>query len=149
MEDKERMSILKRQQFVNALEEDWAGYPTRFHAMEPEARSAFLGKQGYARFADLLAHIIAWWELGYPMIEKYLSDLQSELPQIDVDLFNARAVESVRNLDEAEVEKSFERVRYFLINFIKTLPDSAFENEKVITQFNMDIVGHLQEHRIN
>jgi hypothetical protein len=116
--------------------------------MEPGARSAFLKEQGYARFADLLAQVIAWWEVGYPMIEKYLTDSQSKLREIEVDPFNAKAVESVKNLDGAAVEQSFERVRCFLIDLIKALPDSAFEDEKVITQFNMDVVGHLREHAI-
>jgi hypothetical protein len=28
------------------------------------------------------------------------------------------------------------------------LPEAAFENEKVVRQFNMEFIGHLAEHHI-
>jgi hypothetical protein len=142
------MTTLTRQEVLNILQGDWAAYVQQFRRLSPEAQSTFLVKQGYARFADLLAHIIAWWEVGYHTIGKYISDPGFRPIEYDVDAFNAKAVAKVGELDEDDVIDSFEKKRSFLIYFVETLPDTAFQNEKVVNQFNMELVGHLRDHKI-
>ena len=68
------MTTITRKDILNVLQRDWATYVQRFHTLSPVAQSDFLVKQGYARLADLLSHIIAWWEVGYYTIDKYLAD---------------------------------------------------------------------------
>lgn len=142
------MTTLTRQEVLKILQGEWGTYMQRFRRLSPEARSAFLEKQGYARFADLLSHIIAWWEVGHRAIVKYLTDPEFQPIKYDVDAFNAKAVAQARGLDEDTVIESFEKMRSFLIDFVKALPDTAFENEKVVNQFNMELVGHLRGHNI-
>lgn len=142
------MTALTRQDVLNILQGDWATYVQRFRCLSPEAQSTLLAEQGYGRFADLLSHIIAWWEIGYHTIEGYLTDSQFQPREYDVDAFNAEAVAKARGFDDDNVIESFEKMRSFLFEYVKALPDNAFENEKVVNQFNMELVGHLSEHDI-
>jgi hypothetical protein len=137
-----------RRQVLTVLQNEWATYVERFQRLSPEERSAFLEKQGYSRLADLLAHIIGWWEVGYQAIENYLADPQYQKPQYNVDEFNAKAVASVQNLNETTVIQSFEQKRKFLLDWVTKLSDAAFENDKVVNQFNMELIGHLSDHAI-
>jgi len=142
------MTPLTRQELLNILQKDWAEYVQRFQSLSPETQSTFLEKQGYARFADLLSHIIAWWNVGYHAVERYLTDPGFQPRNYDVDAFNAEAVAKVEGIDESIVIESFEKMRSYLVEFVKTLPDTAFENEKVVNQFNMELIGHLSAHNI-
>jgi hypothetical protein len=142
------MTALTRQDVLNILQGDWATYVQRFRCLSPEAQSTFLAEQGYARFADLLSHIIAWWEIGYLTIEGYLTDPKFQPREYDVDAFNAEAVAKAGGLDDDNVIESFEKMRGFLFEYVKALPDNVFENEKVVNQFNLELVGHLSEHDI-
>jgi hypothetical protein len=137
-----------RQDILNILQEDWGTYVGRFRGLPPEAQSTFLAEQGYDRFADLLSHIIAWWEIGHQAIEGYLTDPQFQPNEYDVDAFNAEAVAKAGGLDDVKVIESFEKMRGFLFEYVKALPGNVFENEKVVNQFNLELVGHLSEHDI-
>ena len=44
--------------------------------------------------------------------------------------------------------ESFEQMRSFLFDFVEALPESAFENQKVVKQINIELVGHSSEHLI-
>jgi hypothetical protein len=142
------MASQRKQDILSVLQEDWADYPVRFYRLSSEAQSALLTQQGYARFADLLAHIVAWWQVGYQAVERYLADPSSQPTHYDVDDFNAKAVAEAARLKEEQVLESFEKMRCFLIEFVEGLPDTAFENEKVSNQLGMELAGHLQEHKI-
>ena len=142
------MPILTQQEVLNTLQDDWATYVERFRGLTPEAQSKFLAEQGYARLADLLSHIIAWWEVGHTAVEEYLTNPQFQPPQYDVDAFNAEAVARASALDDDHVIESFEKMRVFLVEYVKALPAVVFENQQVVNQFNMDVVGHLSEHRL-
>lgn len=142
------MTQLTQAAILKLLDQDWAEYPHRFQALSAEAQSAFLTQQGYARFADLLAHLVAWWELGAQSIARYLSQTDFQPPAYDVDTFNAAAVARAAGLSEAEALAAFEQKRLELLDFVKRLPPTAFENEKIIHQFNLEFAGHLHEHQI-
>ena len=142
------MTTLTRQKVLNVLQEGWGSYIQSYQRLSKQAQTVFLTRQGYARFADLLAHIVAWWEVGYQSIERYVSDPEAQPRSYDVDAFNAEAVAKSAGMDEEQVIASFEKMRNLLIEFVKALPDSAFENEKVINQLNMEFVGHLSEHAL-
>ena len=105
------MDNITRQSVLDLLNGDWANYVAGFQGLSPEEKNAFLEKQGYKRLADLLAHIVAWWEEGMRAILRYKADPAARQPEIDVDSFNARAVEAVRAVTEAEEIRVFEETR--------------------------------------
>ena len=97
---------------------------------------------------DLLAHIVAWWEVGLQAIPRYQSDPAARLAEIDVDSFNARAVEQVRAVTEAEEIKAFEAARRKFVETVKQLSDDDFKDERILTQIRWELVNHLEDHRI-
>lgn len=141
-------TIITRQSVLDLLAGDWADYVARFEALSPAAQAAFLEQQGYKRLADLLAHIVAWWEVGLDSIQRYRSDPAALLPEIDIDSFNASAVEQVRGVSESEEIQVFEQVRRKFIDFTRQLSDDDFKDERILTQFKWELVNHLEDHRI-
>ena len=137
-----------QQKVLQILRQDWAEYIPQFHRMSPEVQAAFLAAQGYARFGDLLAHIVAWWQVGHQSIQRYLSDPTFRPPKYDVNAFNADAVVQAAAKSEDEIAASFETMRAILVDFVERLPETAFENEKVLRQLNMEFTGHLSEHQL-
>lgn len=142
------MITLTRQDVLNILQAEWATYVKQFRCLSPEAQTTFIAEQGFARFADLLAHIVAWWEIGHHSIEKFCIDPKFQPEEYDVDAVNAEAVAKAEGLNENSVVESFEKMRGFLYEYVKALPDNAFENEKVINQINMELIDHLSDHDI-
>jgi hypothetical protein len=142
------MPDLTREQLLHTLQHGWGTYVERLRRLSPEAQAALLAKQGYARLADLLAHVVAWWSEGKPAIEKMLADPNFNSPDYDVDTFNAQAVERARDLDEPTVIESFERMRQAWLGLVAHLPDDAFQNKKIADRLHIEIIGHLQEHEI-
>jgi hypothetical protein len=142
MTDQELINIL------DTLKNDWANYVTRFHHLSPDAQSEFLMKQGYNRLADLLAHVIAWWEEGKLVIGHLLLDPCFLPPEYHVDRFNAEAIERVRNLDGSLIEVTFEISRTEFLDFISTLPDEAQMDQKILKRLNQEVIGHLREHAL-
>jgi non-ribosomal peptide synthetase component F len=142
------MDTITRQSVLDLLSGDWADYVPHFQSLSPVARAAFLQQQGYKCLVDLLAHIVAWWEYGMQAIPRYHSDPAARLAEIDVDSFNARAVEQVRGVPESEEIRVFEEARHKFINLTRQLPDEDFMDERILTQYKWELVGHLEEHRI-
>ena len=142
------MDKITRQSVLDLLAGDWANYIARFQSLPPAAQTAFLEKQGYKRLADLLAHIIAWWEVGLQSIQSYRSDPAARQPEIDVDSFNARAVERVRTVPDSEEIKAFETTRVKFAEMVKQMSDDNFKDERVLNQIRWELVNHLEDHRI-
>ncbi len=137
-----------REQALAALENDWGSYVERFHSLPAEAQAAFLALQGYARLADLLAHIVAWWQEGRRVMDRLGEDPGFIAQDYDVDAFNALAVASARDQDEAVVLASFEAMRQHLIQLVTRLPPAAFENQRLAERLRIEVVGHLAEHAL-
>ena len=135
-------------QVLEALQVSWAAYVERFRRLTPEEQECFLFRQGYARFADLLAHVTAWWEDAIHTIRARLADPRLPLKEYDVDAFNAKAVERARERSEAEVIQSFEAARRELLALVQSLPEEAFENDRIAKRLYVEAVGHLEEHEI-
>jgi hypothetical protein len=142
------MEPITRQSVLDLLAGDWADYVARFQALPPVAQAAFLQQQGYKRLVDLLAHIVAWWEVGLQAIPRYQGDPAARLAEIDVDSFNARAVEQVQAVTETAEVKVFEATRKKFLNLARQLSDDDFKDERILTQFKWELVNHLEEHRI-
>ena len=142
------MDPITRQGVLDLLTGDWADYVARFRGLSPAAKAAFLEKQGYKRLADLLAHIVAWWEVGLEAIQRYQRDPAARQPEIDVDSFNARAVAEVRTVSQAGEIRVFEATRRKFVELVKALSEEDFTDERVLTQIKWELVDHLEDHRI-
>ena len=142
------MDTITRRSVLDLLAGDWANYVPCFQALSPAAQSAFLQQQGYQRLADLLAHIVAWWEVGMQAIPRYQSDPAAQLAEIDVDSFNARAVQQVQTVSDGEETRVFEETRRRFIDAVKQMSDADFKDERILTQIKWELVNHLEDHRI-
>jgi hypothetical protein len=142
------MEKITRQSILTLLTGDWADYVGQFQSLSPAAQAAFLEKQGYKRLTDLLAHIVAWWEEGMQAIHRYRSDPAARQAEIDVDSFNARAVERVRGVGEAEEIRLFEAARCRFIAEVEKLSEDDFKDERILNQIRWELVNHLEEHRL-
>ncbi len=142
------MDKITRQGVLDLLSGDWADYVPWFQGLSPAAQAAFLEKQGYERLADLLAHIVAWWEEGMQAIQRYQNDPAARQPEIDVDVFNARAVEKVQAVSDAEETRVYEAARKKFVRTVQKLSEDDFKDERVLNQIRWELVNHLEEHRI-
>ena len=142
-------TAISRESVLALLTGDWANYVARFQALPPAGQAAFLEQQGYKRLVDLLAHITAWWEVGMQAIPRFQADPAAKLLEIDVDSFNARAVEQVRVVSESEEIRLFEEARCKFIDLARQMTEEDFKDERILTQFKWELVNHLEEHRIN
>jgi hypothetical protein len=142
------MADITRQGVLHLLNGDWADYADRFQSLPFAAQTTFLEKQGYKRLTDLLAHIVAWWEEGIQAIQRYKNNPTARQPEIDVDRFNARAVEKVRAASDAEEIQVFEEARRKFIEVVEGLSEQDFMNERVLTQIRWELINHLEDHRI-
>ena len=142
------MDAITRQSVLDLLAGDWADYVPRFQALAPAAQPAFLKQQGYQRLADLLAHIVAWWEVGLQAIPRYQGDPAAQMEEIDVDSFNARAVEQVRAISDGEEIRVFEETRRKFVDAVRQMSDADFKDERILTQIRWELVNHLEDHLI-
>ena len=142
------METINRQNVLDVLDNEWGNYASNFQRLTPDAQAAFLEKQGYKRLADLLSHIAAWWEEGIKAIGNFRTDPDARQPDIDVDIFNARAMEKVRDGGDDEVIQFFEKMRRKFVEVVMDLSDSDFRNERIVNQIKMELINHLEDHRI-
>jgi hypothetical protein len=143
-----RMEKVNREQTLDSLQNGWATYVSRYRKLTPEEQDQFLARQGFARFADLLGHITAWWQEGEMVINGILKDPEYRWASYEVDAFNAQAVRRFSDLDEQDVVNSFNLARISFVVLVSDLPDEAFENKKIVSWLYADVVEHLQDHDI-
>lgn len=136
------------QQMFNALQDGWGNYAQRFQQLNPEAQTAFLSRQGYARLADLLAHVIAWWDEGRRAVQRLRDDPHYTSPDYHVDDFNAGAVASCRGLSETSVLQSFETARQAWLELLASLSADEWCNPRLVQRLHMELIGHLAEHEL-
>jgi len=142
------MEAITRRSVLELLDGDWAKYVARFQKLPSARQMEFLQQQGYKRLADLLAHIVAWWEVGLQNIQAYQRDPAAWQPEIDIDSFNARAVEQVRDVSDAEEMRVFEAARCKFVACVRALSEANFKDERVLNQIRWELVNHLEDHRI-
>jgi hypothetical protein len=140
------MTKIRFEQFTDNLAHDWGSYIARYQAFSPSEKEQFLQKQGFARFADLLAHVVAWWLLCLRDLGKFIETGEYSAQNIDVDTFNAEAVHEFQLLDETAAIHSFEHTRAALLDLLQNLPDEARENPELLKRLEMETAGHFSEH---
>lgn len=140
MESTDRVTVLEY------LKVKWPAFALDALALPEAQRAAWLHRQGYARLADLLAHVAAWWRLGMQVITHHRTDADYQHPPMDVDAFNLAEVTRVRGWSEAKVLADFNMARETLVAFVNGLSDAEIANPKINRQLYIEIIEHLHEH---
>ncbi len=133
---------------LDMLQREWAAYPEGFRNLSEEEQKKFLEKQGFPRFRDLLAHIVAWWEEGLQLIDSVAKDPEYKMPDMDIDAYNAHALEMFAALDEVDVWKRYEATRGALIELIVNLPVEVYEHKQVQDWLKSDVIEHYFDHAV-
>ncbi len=131
---------------LDMLQREWAGYAERFQRLTEEQQKDFLKKQGFPRFRDLVAHIVAWWEEGIRLIDGAAKDPAYRMGDMDIDAFNAEVVKLFSQLEEPELWKRYEATRAALIELVINLPDQTYEHKEVQAWIHSDVIEHYFDH---
>jgi hypothetical protein len=131
---------------LDMLQREWAECVPRFNALTAEQQTAFLEKEGYARFRDLAAHVIAGWQEGIRVLQS--SSDEDVYGSQDGDAFNASAVERFGKLEEPEVFAEYENSRTTLMRLVETLPDEIYSKHNVQEWLRADVLAHYFEHAV-
>lgn len=129
---------------LDTLENEYSKWLEKFDALEN--KDEYLQKQGFERFEDILAHTIGWWDEGVKAIEGIKRDKNYVYEEPDVDSFNAEIVAKYKSMSPDETRKVFEQKRKAMIEFVKSLDESLFENLTVERWLAADVVEHFDEH---
>ena len=143
------MEKISRKEFLEYLEGNWESYTKLFRMLAEEEQEAFLKEQGYARFGDLLAHIIAWWQDGAQFIKAARKNPSLPLPEIDVDTFNAQAVAKFAQLRDVDLIYAFETQRQAMVKLVNGLSDAQLDSENINKRLYFEIISHWEEHQLN
>ena len=133
---------------MRVLEEGWGEYIEQFNALSTEAQAAFLKKEEFETFHDLLAHIIGWWEEGLWIITGILDDPSFTWEEHDTDAFNRELVEKYRSWSQEDLLLHYENVRKAMHDLAADLPEGALANEDIHEWLYADVIEHLEDHRI-
>jgi len=143
---REHLVALSRFLTLDTLENEWSTYIQRFDALEN--KEEFLQKQGFKKIEDLLVHIAGWWDEGIKLAKNVLADADFVYEEPDTDKFNADLLVLHKNTSAADVRRLFESKRIEMIDFVRDLPESAFENQTIENWLAMDVVEHYDEHAL-
>jgi hypothetical protein len=141
------MASVSRKELLDALGREWGTYVERYLKLTAAEKNQFVQKQGYVRFADILAHFIAWWEEGIKALERMPVDPAYQSPDFGVDEFNAQAVKRFSGCGEEEIVNTFENLRQAMVRLVADLPESAFHEKRITDRLHIEIIGHMEEHK--
>ena len=142
------MTEFTLREVMHVLEGGWGVYVKQFNALDPDAQTTFLEKEGFETFHDLLAHIIGWWEEGLWVITGILDDPSFTWEERDTDAFNRELVEKFRSWSEGDLLLHYENVREAMLNLVADLPENALANEDIRDWLQADVIEHLEDHKI-
>ena len=144
---REHLVALSRFLTLDTLEYEWGSYIVNFDASDK--KDEFLKDQSAVRFGDLLAHNFVWWEEGVNAVQGALKDPSFIYAgPANTDAFNAELVEKYKETSEEDLRSLFEQKRLAMIELVRGLPDSAFQNPTIEEWLAADVVEHYDEHAI-
>ena len=130
------------------IEQEWGTYIERFQRLSKEEQEKRVKEQGYERFRDMLAHILAWWEEGMIIISAIAENRPFERKEYDFNAFNAEAIAKYKDWDEAEFLAHFEKTRQKMGTDLRSMNEAVFENRRVQAWVNGIIFHHAREHLV-
>ncbi len=142
------MADFTLRQVMQVLEEGWGEYIKQYNALSPEAQRAFLKKEGFDSFHDLLGHIVGWWEEGLWIITGIIEDPSFTWEERDTDAFNLELIEKFRSWSEQDLLLHYENVREALLDLVAELPEDALTNKDIREWLESDVIDHLEDHKI-
>ncbi len=141
---REHLVALSRFLTLDTLENEWSTYIQRYDALEN--KDEFLKKQGFKKFEDMLAHIVGWWDEGAKIIRGVMNDPNFVYDEPDTDKFNADLLVLYKITSAADIRRLFESRRLEMIDLVRDMPESAFENRIIENWLAADVVEHYDEH---
>ena len=133
---------------MQVLEEGWGEYVKRYNALSSEAQAAFLQKEGFDTFHDLLAHIIGWWEEALRIINGILREPGFAWREPPVDAFNLELTKKYSAWSDADLLSHYEKTRMSMLELVTKLPDDALLNPDIEGWLASDVVHHYEDHII-
>jgi hypothetical protein len=137
-----------KQRIVDFLQEEWGTYIERFNRLPINEGAKRVKEEGYESFRDMLAHILAWWEEGFPIVQAIAENREFERRKYDFDIFNAEAVSRYKPWNEAEFLTRFESYRQEMVSGLGSMDEAVFENLRVKSWLDGIIVHHAREHNV-
>jgi len=132
---------------LDTLEHEWGAFAAKFDAFEK--KDDYLRKQALARFEDMLAHVVAWWDEGVAAVQGALKDPSFVYAgPADTDAYNAEIVAKYEGMSAEELRALFEQKRLEMIELVRGLPESAFEHPTIEEWLAADVVEHFDEHDV-
>jgi hypothetical protein len=141
------MSITKGRT-LEYIEQEWGTYIERFQRLPKAGQEKRVKEQGYERFRDMLAHILAWWDEGMGIIRAIAEGREFERRKYDFDAFNAEAIAKYKDWDEKAFLNQFETTRQKMAADLGSMNEAVFENRRVRTWLNGIIYHHAREHLV-
>jgi hypothetical protein len=144
---REHLVALSKFLTLDTLEHEWSAFAAKFDASQK--KEEYLRKQALVRFEDMLAHVIAWWDEGVAAVQGALKDPSFVYAgPADTDAYNAEIVAKYQGMSAEELRALFEQKRLEMIELVRGLPESAFENPTIEEWLAADVVEHFDEHDV-
>ena len=144
---REHLVALSKFLTLDTLEHEWGTFIEKFDALEN--KDEYLKNQQLARFEDMLAHVIAWWDEGIVAVQGALQDSTFLYNgPADTDAYNAEVLLKHQSMNAADVRILFEKKKIEMIELVRRLPESAFNNPTIEDWLAADIVEHFDEHNV-
>lgn len=128
------------------IEQEWGTYVERFQRLPREKQERRVREQGYERFRDLLAHILAWWEEGARVISGILDSPAFTWQPPDTDAFNRELIQKYAAWSDADLFRHYEAVRLGMLELVADLPDDALLNDDIEGWLRDDVAAHYDDH---
>lgn len=139
---------ITRERTLAFIEHEWGTYVERFYRLPQEKRERRVREQGYERFRDMLAHILAWWQEGMTIIRATAEERELERKKYDFDAFNAKAVAAFKDWHEAHFMAHFEESRQKMAAELRSMKEALFEHRRVRAWLRAVIYHHAREHLV-
>ena len=139
---------ITKQRTLDYINLEWGTYVERFNRLPKAEQEARLKTVGFESFRDMLAHILAWWEEGMPIIRAITAEREFERKKDDFDAFNAEAVAKYKSWDEAEFLAHVEKTRRETEADIQRMNEAVFENRRVKVWVDGIFIHHAREHLV-
>ncbi len=137
-----------KQRTLGFLEVEWGTYIERFNRLPVDEGVKRVNNQGYERFRDMLAHVLAWWEEGMEIILAIAENREYARKKYDFAAFNAEAIAKYKDWNETEFLNHFETTRQKSLAELKSINDAAWENRRVQTWVKGIFINHAREHLV-